>query len=472
MRILIPLTLIVATSWAWGQSLEWDVNLGSAGAQGGTGDWDGGNFWWNGSSNVPWVSGADAVFGGSAGTVDSSGITVDDISYTVTGYNLTGPSGNLTLGGGDGVSVISGTGDINVSAAVAGSSKLTKQGSGRLSLNNLASTFNGGLTVEQGLVVAASGSSGSWSEGTPSSLGSSGIITLGGETTTGTLGYSFTTGGKGVTNRPFSINPGGGIINFRSDGTLTFAGPLSGTGVLSVPSGRFEVVGDKTFAGTLRYGFNPNPLLGDALVLRGSMPAADVVISQSLIFFGPIPFYSEGNQTIADLVCIGASLLLGDYSPNAAGRLNTTSLDFDRGSVSLDLASPSSYDSIGVTGPVTLRGSTPLTLRLQFDPTEGDIFRIIENDGVDPVTLTGRFSYAGNVLEDGEHFIATTGSISQEFEIRYGLTADDNDVRLIATPEPSIGLLASGGIAVGLCRTRLRRRGRCTAPFPPASSRD
>jgi hypothetical protein len=283
-------------------------------------------------------------------------------------------------------------------------------------------------------------------EGTPSSLGSSGLIALGSGTTSGTLDISsfgvLGDEGRKSTNRPFLINPGGGAISIMSNRTVALTGPLSGTGPLSIPSGRFEVVGDKTFAGTLTVGGFLIP--ESILALRGSMPAADVVLKTIPGLGLRTALYSEGNQTIADLVCTGVSLLLGDYSANSPARLNTTSLEFNTGSFALDLASPSSYDNIGVMGPVTLGGSIDLTLRLQFDPNEGDNFRIIENDGVDPVALAGGFSYSGNMLEDGEHFTATTGSISQEFEIRYGLTADDNDVRLIATtPEPSIGLLAS-----------------------------
>src|SRR5215207_4282242 len=62
------------------QSLSWDPNLAVAGAQGGSGDWDGGAFWWNGTSNQAWLSGSDATFGATSGTVDADGITVDDIS--------------------------------------------------------------------------------------------------------------------------------------------------------------------------------------------------------------------------------------------------------------------------------------------------------------------------------------------------------------------------------------------------------
>src|SRR5687768_14685328 len=71
---------------ASGQTLQWDPNLGTAGAQGGSGDWDGGNFWWNGFVNLAWVSGSDASFGGTAGTVDGSGISVNDMTFNTAGY--------------------------------------------------------------------------------------------------------------------------------------------------------------------------------------------------------------------------------------------------------------------------------------------------------------------------------------------------------------------------------------------------
>lgn len=97
------------------QTLVWDADPATAGIQSGNGKWDAGNFWWNGTANVPWTSGFDATFGVlpglSTGNVDVGGMTVDDIFFTaVSSYNLFSSAGTLNLGGGEGPHVISGGG--------------------------------------------------------------------------------------------------------------------------------------------------------------------------------------------------------------------------------------------------------------------------------------------------------------------------------------------------------------------------
>src|SRR5688500_7769145 len=81
------------TAAAPAQTLEWDTNTGAGGPQGGSGDWLGTNFWWNGGVNVAWVAGNDAVFAGIPGFVDVNGeVAVDDIFVNVVGYSFRHPN--------------------------------------------------------------------------------------------------------------------------------------------------------------------------------------------------------------------------------------------------------------------------------------------------------------------------------------------------------------------------------------------
>ena len=79
------------------------------------------------------------------------------------------------------------------------------------------------------------------------------------------------------------------------------------------------------------------------------------------------------------------------------------------------------YDQVNVTGTVTLSGAT-LNVVVGFVPTAGQVFTIIDNDLVDPVT--GMF--AG--LAEGSTF--TVGG--RQFRISY-VGGDGNDVTLAAT---------------------------------------
>jgi fibronectin-binding autotransporter adhesin len=74
---------IIAISSASAQ-LQWDSNGATAGVTNAGGAWLGTNLWWNGSTNVDWTSGSDAIFGGTALDSDPSA-------------NTTGNAGNITL---------------------------------------------------------------------------------------------------------------------------------------------------------------------------------------------------------------------------------------------------------------------------------------------------------------------------------------------------------------------------------------
>jgi autotransporter-associated beta strand protein len=142
-------------------STFWDNDGVAAGSRsttgaglGGTGTWSASAVkWYNGSADVPWQNGHNAVFWGTAGTVTlGAGHTVNSLSFKTTGYTLTGST--LTLGG-SAVSV-----DANVvatiNAVVAGSAGLVNSGGGTLQLGG-ANSYTGGTTLNAGTLIAANG---------------------------------------------------------------------------------------------------------------------------------------------------------------------------------------------------------------------------------------------------------------------------------------------------------------------------
>ena len=135
-------------------SVTWDVTSGSAGVQNGAGTWtatNGGILWLNGTSNVEWVDGCDAVFGGgsgAAGTVTlGSAIVTGNLTFNTPGsgtYLISSTTQTLSLPAG---ATVSANVDATISAPLAGG-PFTKSGSSRLFLTNTA--YAGDVTVSAG----------------------------------------------------------------------------------------------------------------------------------------------------------------------------------------------------------------------------------------------------------------------------------------------------------------------------------
>jgi fibronectin-binding autotransporter adhesin len=242
---LITTTLIALTvSSVSAQSLYWDPS-GSGGANGGSGNWDTSDpFWFNGATDVPWVSGDAAYFEGTGGTVVlQSAISAGNIYFT----NVTGGNYYITNLTGAEVLSVSGTIDTGGSedtiAAPISSGSLNKNGAGRLHLPVANSV--GPVTVNQGELSiennSALGSSAIVADGAALELNGGTNDALSGVTT------SVTINGSGITNSGALRNTSGvttfygqiilgennSVIYADSDSALVFDaenGPLTDNG--------------------------------------------------------------------------------------------------------------------------------------------------------------------------------------------------------------------------------------------------
>src|SRR6266404_5870809 len=138
----------------------WDVN-GSIAGTGGPGTWDTATANWNPSSagtGTPQTfnSANEAIFGGTAGTVDIDvgGVTANaGLEFDVTGYTVqTGP---LTLGSGSFVSVTTGGDSAAINSKVSGANGLVKNGSGTLVLG-AANDYTGNTDINGGTLSISS----------------------------------------------------------------------------------------------------------------------------------------------------------------------------------------------------------------------------------------------------------------------------------------------------------------------------
>jgi autotransporter-associated beta strand protein len=98
----------------------------------------------------PWSSDSDAVFEGSAGTVNVDGTeSVNSITFTTDGYTLSG-SGSLSLTGSGGA-ITTGSASDTIAAIITGSVGLTKLGSGTLVISG-ANAFSGTTVIAVGVL--------------------------------------------------------------------------------------------------------------------------------------------------------------------------------------------------------------------------------------------------------------------------------------------------------------------------------
>jgi autotransporter-associated beta strand protein len=279
-------------------TLYWDPdgnagnnNLATGAGLGGGGAWDnGGNDWYNGSTNASWAAGSNATFLGAAGTVTlSAPQSASGLHFKTNGYNVSGAT--LTLSG-PFVTVDAGA-TATIGSVVSGSAGLVKNGAGTLNLtaNN---TYSGGTTINEGVLGIVSGSLGSV-PGSPAvnvainngatlrfnqnnlTLSSNRSMVLGGG-----AGGTVDTNGN---NNGIAGTVSGGILVKAGAGTLTLSGTNSHAGT-RIKAGAVLVTGDAnlgaapaTFAagnitldgGTLRFGadFNINNNRGITIEAAG-----------------------------------------------------------------------------------------------------------------------------------------------------------------------------------------------------------
>ncbi len=81
--------------------LTWDPGATNNASPGGTGTWNT-SSWWNGAADVGWITGSDAILGGTPGTVtlsaaiSANSLTLSAAGYTISGNPLTVASGGIT----------------------------------------------------------------------------------------------------------------------------------------------------------------------------------------------------------------------------------------------------------------------------------------------------------------------------------------------------------------------------------------
>ena len=296
------------------------------------GCWIGSDSNSNGSVTVSsgtWNAGASLIVGYfGTGTLNISGGTVS-CDWSSIG-SATNSNGSVTVSSGtwaithDIMVGISGTGTLNIG------------GSGVVSVGN-----------GTGILTLASGT------------GSVGTLNLGTGGTAGTLNAAVVTSGSGTAT-----------VNFNHTGDYTFAPVLSGSlSVNKLGSGTTNLTGSNTYTG-------PTTIQSGALLVNGSITSDVTVWHGGLLGGGGTIFGNVTNQGVVSPGNSPGTLTInGNYTQTATGTLL------------MQLASPTVYDKLVVTGTATLGGTLQVSLLNGYTPKKGETFTYLTAGHI-----TGAFS--------------------------------------------------------------------------------
>lgn len=253
--VAVILTVVIPVR---ANTLTWDANTGTSGAQDGSGNWNTSTLnWWDGLSSALWDNSTpdSAIIGngGAAGVITlTTGITVGNLTFASGGSgNYVITNNTLTLST---PTTITANKDATIKAALAGGA-LTKTGSAAVYLSEGAtnSSYSGEIIIAEGAIGATKLNN----KNTTGVLGNSDQpITLGSSGKTGELGLFAATGVGASTDRSFVLATGGkGRFStwvFAAD-TLTVNGGISGSGDVELVSlgGYINLSGTNTFTGNV-----------------------------------------------------------------------------------------------------------------------------------------------------------------------------------------------------------------------------
>lgn len=242
---------------------------------------------------------------------------------------------NVTLGSGNGV--VDTMGNMNtLRGTIDGAGKLTKEGSGTLTLSG-ANSFSGGLTVDEGTVRA----------GAADKAFGSGQLTVSKGATADLAGFSQTVGGLAGAG---SVALGNGTLTSTQAGKTAFSGILSGAGGLSLTgSGKLTLSGANRYKGatqvrngTLIVNRDQSAATGKTTVSDGGTLTGkgtlggDVAVNDT----GTLAIADDGNGTTrlaieGGLSLAGGSKLDYDYGVSPNGNHDALMVDV-AGDLALD----------------------------------------------------------------------------------------------------------------------------------------
>ena len=257
-------------------ALIWDIDAVTAGRQGGAGVWStAATNWFDGTNNVGWADGQDAVFNASPnGAVSiSATINVNSITFDVGSYVITGAGLNLGAGG------LVANADATILAPIGGTAGLVKSGTGAVLLRGATNTFSGQVQIDAGKLIIADNAA----------LGSaSNTVRLGGATSP-TAGGTLTLADHTRLNRTVNVGGSGGTIEVANRKIAIFSGQLANTAATDTFTktglGELNIVSGQSYTGKIILGAQAGTLrlTGSGTLNSGGTPAAIDILSGSTL---------------------------------------------------------------------------------------------------------------------------------------------------------------------------------------------
>lgn len=426
----------------------WDSNGTDVGTGGG-GTWNLSNLNWSPSGDgvsgpyvSPWNNSAfdDAIFAGTAGTVTlGAGITAHNLTFSTTGYVLTG--GTLTLGGIT-PTIFTATGTTEIHSAIAGASGLTKSGGGALQLYG-ANTFSGGVSLLSGTLYAETDAGlGAASNNITTAAGANVTLRIDGTGTARSVtigdGGTLTLAGAGV-----------GSARITGNGSVRVSPSNQAATIVSLTNDASDYTGATIFSGcnnVCTAYFSSIADLGVASSLGAPTTVADgtIVFNQSSQYSDDIIYIGTGHSSNrnwdlnGDAANIrnegtGTLTLTGDVDISVNGSFFATSADISLlgtlsgGSFVFNAANGQTITAGGVntfTGNATIAGiggSVKVATLTDGGNTSslGAGTGIVVSNGTLSYTGTGSASNrswtvngAGSILNDGTGALDLSGALS------------------------------------------------------------
>jgi autotransporter-associated beta strand protein len=417
--------------------------------------WDGGgadNHW---STPANWVGdvapapGDDLVFPAGAAQLQNVNDTVGafaSLSTTGAGYNLSGNA--VTVTGGINADTPMG-GSSTIALSLGGIGGLTKNGAGTLVLSG-ANSYAGLTSINVGAIDARTGTAlGAAGPGNETLITNhDGALLLNG---TFSISEPITVTGNNTNTDIAAVHVTGGDVTYG--GTLnvaqnTWVAPDAGTTL--------------TITGTIQQMAGPGPRglsLGSfgTLVMAPSSTVthtAGISVLGLVLFNGvlndPITFISPGFfppppvhiGIVSGTGTVGAiDTVTGIVDPGnvgVAGTLATGDLHLRFGSRTVPTyrvdVTPTGADRLAVHGTVTLGGQLNVNVQPGFTPAIGAHYKIIDNDGADPIVFAFNNFSEGSVVRSFGNTV---------LRITY-VGGDGNDVELVTATAASVRRFAVG----------------------------
>ncbi|MGC3988797.1 MAG: autotransporter-associated beta strand repeat-containing protein [Chthoniobacteraceae bacterium] len=353
------------------------------------------------------------MFSSGSGTVDlGEDVTTIGLKFDTTGYTIASAASHvLTLSpntAGNVVTVINSTDTATISAAIAGTTGLTKAGDGTLVLSG-TNTFGGDVTVSGGTVTVTS----------DAALGTDGNgIAL----NTGTF--------KTATNLTIGSGrtlSGGGTIDVASGATLTFTGPVN-AGALNLPSSGTVALSNASVAFT-----SATVAAGATLNITGSVNSGarttfygdgNVILAGDNSSYGSGFSMSKGTGSYGPTVTMtsatslgGAQLFLNAGTLNAASAMtganaiaNTVSFGGNATLMGADMEFTNAWTFFSATQK-TLTVQNNVTFKTGIVAGASGVSDKLIKAGSGTLTLTVANSYVGGTAVIGGKLVSQSGAV-------------------------------------------------------------